>query len=165
MSGCCDETSDKAKMERILDEESIGHLALAEGDKAYVVPLNYTYLDGKILFHCALEGRKLDTIRKNPQVCFAVSRQQGPPAPHIGIKCDTGFESVLCYGVARIVEEIAERQAILNAFQERYSTPEKVWPPVTPERAAKCGAVEITITRMTGRLYSSEGKWDWEWQA
>jgi uncharacterized protein len=156
-------SSDLAEMERILQSEAIGHLAMTADGELYLVPLNYTYLDGKILFHCALQGRKLDLMRRNPNVCFEVSRQEGLPAEHAGDPCDTPFESVICWGRARIIDDLAEREAILNAFQARYSTPERPRSPVAPERVEKCGAVEISVTRMTGRRVHAEAKTSWTW--
>ena len=46
----------RTEMERILREEAIGYLGLSVDGRPYVVPLNYCYLEGKILFHCALTG-------------------------------------------------------------------------------------------------------------
>ena len=157
--------SDRDEMERILREEDIGHLALAGDDSPYVVPLNYTYSNGRILFHCALEGKKLDLIGKNPKVCFEVSRQEGHPAEHAGDLCDAPFESVICYGSARIVDDLQERRELLNEFQERFGTPDKPRAPITEERASKCGAVEITISQMTGRARSGKDKAEWRWEA
>ena len=67
----------REEMEQILREEVLGYLGLAGDGPPYVVPLNYAYAAGKILFHCALTGQKLDAIRRNPHVCFTVGRQIG----------------------------------------------------------------------------------------
>lgn len=157
--------TDKEEMERILREEDLGRLGLAADNEPYIVPINYTYCDGRIFFHCALEGQKLDFIRKNPNVCFEVSRQHGRPAPHAGNLCDAPFESVICYGVARIVDDLKERQEVLNEFQARFSTPDKPREPISEQRAAKCGAVEIRVSRMTGRRKSGKEKAEWQWEA
>ena len=129
--------TDKEQMEAILRDEYVGRLGLAVDDEPYVVPINYTYVDGRVLVHCALEGRKLDFIRKNPNVCFEVSRQEGRPTPHAGDACDSPFDSVLCFGTARIVEDVDERCELLNHLQVRFSTPSKPRDPVSRERAGK----------------------------
>ena len=74
----------RTEMEEILHEETIGYLGLSLAGKPYVVPLNYAYVEGKILFHCALTGMKLDYLRENPQVCFTVGRQSGEVYHHPG---------------------------------------------------------------------------------
>jgi len=153
---------DKQRMERIVCEGDIGYLTFAS-EEPYVIPVNYAYSGGRILFHCALEGRKLDLIRADSRVCVAVARQEGHPAPHAGEACDNPFESVLCWGEARVIDDLDERQAILNEFQARYDTPDHKREPISRERAEKCGAVEIVVTRMTGRKVSGKEKLAWEW--
>jgi nitroimidazol reductase NimA-like FMN-containing flavoprotein (pyridoxamine 5'-phosphate oxidase superfamily) len=152
-------------MEQILRRETIGYLGLCVGDESYVVPLNYTYTpDGRILFHCALEGQKLDMIRANPNVCFAVSRQAIDPTEHYGEECSTPYESVLCWGTARVLDDIEERRQALAEFQVRYATEEEPRDSVSLERAARCGAVEIVVTRMTGRRVHAGDRTVWEWE-
>jgi nitroimidazol reductase NimA-like FMN-containing flavoprotein (pyridoxamine 5'-phosphate oxidase superfamily) len=157
-------TADKQCMEQVLCEGDVGYLAFA-GDEPYVIPINYAYCNGRILFHCALEGRKLDLILADPRVCMAVARQEGHPAPHAGDACDNPFESVLCWGDARIIDDLQERQAILNEFQACFDTPEKKRDPIPLERTEKCGAVEIVVTRMTGRKVSGKENLSWTWQS
>jgi nitroimidazol reductase NimA-like FMN-containing flavoprotein (pyridoxamine 5'-phosphate oxidase superfamily) len=136
-------------MEEILHEEAIGYLGLSVAGQPYVVPLNYAYVEGKILFHCALTGMKLDYIRENPQVCFTVGRQSGEVRRHAeGDPCHVDSDSVICYGRARILEDLEERKAVLDAFNRFYRPDAEE---ISPESTAKCGAVEITIAEMTGR--------------
>ena len=129
-------------------EEEIGYLGLADDGQPYVVPLNYAYAAGKILFHCALTGRKLDAIRRNPHVCFTVGRQIGVVRDHTGAPCHVDADSVICAGRARLLEDLTERAAALNVFNRRYRPTVADLP---RERVAQCMAVEITITTMTWR--------------
>jgi len=139
----------REEMEQILREEVVGYLGLSGDGQPYVVPLNYAYAAGKILFHCALTGQKLDAIRRNPRVCFTVGRQTGEVRAHAGGPlCHVDSESVICYGRARLLDELAERERALNAFNRRYR-PDA--PDLPRERVEKCMAVEITIAEMTGR--------------
>jgi nitroimidazol reductase NimA-like FMN-containing flavoprotein (pyridoxamine 5'-phosphate oxidase superfamily) len=140
---------DLTAMEEILRQETVGWLGLYGDDGPYVVPLNYAYAGGRILFHCALEGRKLDCIRARPDVCFAVGRQSGGLRRHAeGELCHLDSDSVICYGRARILGELAERTAALNAFQRAFR-PDA--PPIPDKQVQGCGAVEIVIREMTGR--------------
>jgi hypothetical protein len=139
----------RTEMEQILREETIGYLAVCTDGQPYVVPLNYSYHEGRILFHCALEGKKLDCIRANPNVCFAVGRQSGEVRRHaVGAVCHVDSDSVICYGTARVLDAPEERTAALNSFNRSF------WPKaddVPMERVVKCGVVEITVSEMTGR--------------
>ncbi len=144
------------EMEQILREETIGYLGLSVDDRPYVVPLNYGYLEGRILFHCALTGKKLEHIRANPHVCFSVGRQQGQVQRHAGGNpCHVDSDSVICYGTARILDDVAERQAALNAFNRCFRPDAAV---ISVEEASRCGVVEIQISEMTGRQERQEDR-------
>jgi nitroimidazol reductase NimA-like FMN-containing flavoprotein (pyridoxamine 5'-phosphate oxidase superfamily) len=139
----------RKEIEAILQDSPIGFLGMAVDGKPYVVPLNFAYVEGKILFHCALEGKKLDCLAANPAVCFSVARQQGAIKLHEQRDpCHMDSESVVCYGTARVIANLAERQAALNAFN-RYFRPGA--PDLPLKRVEECATVEIRVTEMTGR--------------
>jgi len=151
----------RLEMEHILQEEVVGYLGLTAEGQPYVVPLNYVYAEGKILFHCALTGRKLDAIRANPHVCFTVGRQTGPVRDHAaGPPCHVDSDSVICFGRARILDELAEREQGLNGFNRRFR-PDAA--DLSPDRVEKCLAVEITIVEMTGRRERDRHRTYWRW--
>lgn len=69
---------DEAGIIELLDRAWVGQLATSgEGGKPYVVPICFVFADGRIYFHCAQAGKKLDNIRANPQVCFSVHEVLG----------------------------------------------------------------------------------------
>jgi uncharacterized protein len=140
----------RVEMEEVLRREAWGCLGVCTADgHPYVVPINYAYVDGKVLFHCALEGKKLDCIRANPGVCFTVARQPGAVREHPGgAPCHVDNDSVICYGEARIVVDLQERVEVLNRFNRVFRPEAK---DLSLERAAGCAAVEISIREMTGR--------------
>jgi len=145
----------REEMESILREESVGYLGLSMDGVPYVVPLNYGYVEGRILFHCALTGKKLDYLKANPKVCFTVGRQFGKIVRHPqGALCHVENDSVICYGTARIIENVEERRKVLTTFN-RCLEPDAE--EIALEVASKCCAVEIKITEMTGRQ-QREGK-------
>jgi nitroimidazol reductase NimA-like FMN-containing flavoprotein (pyridoxamine 5'-phosphate oxidase superfamily) len=145
----------REEMESILRDETIGYLGVSKNGEVYVVPLNYGYVDGRILFHCALEGKKLDYLMANPEVCFTVGRQSGQVRRHAGMDpCHVDNDSVICYGTASIIEDLEERKRALDAFNRCF---QRDAAEISLEDAAKCCAVEIKVTEMTGRQ-EREGK-------
>ncbi len=152
----------REEIEKILREEIAGYLGLSLAGKPYVVPLNYGYVEGSILIHCALTGKKLDYLKANPQVCFTVGRQAGRLCRHPqGASCPTDTDSAVCYGTARIVENLEERRKVLNTFN-RCLQPEA--PEIAIEAASRCCAVEIRITEMTGRRQQGLEYSYWRWR-
>ena len=84
--------------ERFLEGHSCGRLGLCLEGEPYVVPVAYGYREGKIYFHSALKGKKLDFIRGNSRVCFEVDEWQ------------KGWGSVICYGRAELREDVAAKK-------------------------------------------------------
>ena len=73
-----------AQTEKILRDGSTGVLSvLGENGYPYALPLNYVYLDGKIYFHCARTGHKLDAIRQCEKVSFCVVERDSGDSPRL----------------------------------------------------------------------------------
>jgi hypothetical protein len=147
------------EMESLLREEEIGYLGMSLDGQPYVVPLNYHYSDGKIYFHCALEGKKFDFMKGNPRVCFTVGRQLADVRDHGGGNlCHVDSDSVICYGRARMIEDLGERGKALDAFNRRFR-PGAAEVPL--ERVKSCAMVEISISEMTGRREREKKRTYW----
>ena len=59
----------------ILEKATAGTLALlGDNDYPYAVPISYVYHDGKLYFHSALAGHKVDAIRKCDKASFCVMK-------------------------------------------------------------------------------------------
>jgi len=139
------------EIDEILKNGEHGFLCLSKDNEPYAVPISYAYIDGKIVLHCSNIGRKLDILRANPRVCFAVAQYPNPIMPHNG-KCDFNFASVQCFGVIRELTDRAERQEWLERFRShfyrRLGLPSK---PVTEAETNATSCLVITIARMSGR--------------
>ena len=101
----------------ILQRQNVGTLALAEnGDYPYAVPLNYVYYNGKIYFHCAITGHKLDIIEKQNKASFCVIDKD----TIVPEKYTTFYRSVIVFGKAEIVEDDVEKMAALKELSYKY---------------------------------------------
>ena len=151
------------EMEQLLGEERVGYLGMSVDNTPYVIPLTYGYSGGKIIFHCASQGSKLDIIRRNPKVCFAVSRHWGNMVPHPqGAACHVNSDSVVCLGTARVIDDIEERRGLLNTFNRCLQADARE---ITSEEVRNCRAVEITVEEMTGRTERDSKCTFWKHQA
>ncbi|KKG64156.1 pyridoxamine 5'-phosphate oxidase family protein [Methanosarcina mazei] len=82
----------------------------------YAVPLSYVYFNGRIYFHSAKAGHKIDAITKNPKVSFSIIDED----KIVSKEYTTYFRSVIAFGKARIVEG-DERLESFAALVEKYS--------------------------------------------
>ena len=46
-----------------------------DDDYPYAVPLSFAYDDGRLYFHVAKSGHKLDALRRNPKASFCIIEQ------------------------------------------------------------------------------------------
>lgn len=59
------------EINNILCSQAVGRIACCDGKHPYIVPVVYSY-DGSSIFAQTYEGKKLEMMRKNPNVCFQV---------------------------------------------------------------------------------------------
>lgn len=110
------EIADRSEVEGILFREETGYIATCGDDaQPMATPVNYIYKDGRIIIHCALTGRKLDNIARNPKVGFTV-------ATDISIdraEMTTYYSSVMIEGFARVVTDEGEKRSAIRDLTER----------------------------------------------
>lgn len=108
----------REECERILGRCTSGVLALAgDGGYPYAVPLSYAYADGAIIFHSAVQGHKVDAIKRDSRCSFCVIEQdEVKPA-----EFTTYFRSVIAFGRIRILEDADEKVQALRLLGRRFS--------------------------------------------
>lgn len=108
----------EAECYEILARNTHGVLAI-NGDDGYpyAVPLSYVVADGKIYFHSAVEGHKIDALREDGKVCFTVVDADEVMAERF----TTYYRSVIVFGKACILTDPAELRSALEALADKYS--------------------------------------------
>ena len=102
----------------LLQKATSGTLALlGDGGYPYAVPLSYVYSDGKLYFHSALDGHKVDAIRNCDKASFCViDTDDVKPQQYT-----TYFRSVIAFGKIRILEDGEQRLAVARMLGNRYN--------------------------------------------
>lgn len=101
----------------ILEKGTSGVLALWDGEQPYAVPLSYVYTEGKIYFHCARAGHKLEAVRVCPRASFCVvAADEVLPE-----KYTTAYRSVIVFGSLRILECEEEMYPAIRLLGEKYN--------------------------------------------
>lgn len=116
------EVTDIEEICGILDRAKIVHVGMVDGNRPYVVPMNYGYTlnDGKLTFylHGAMRGRKLDVIRANPNVFVEIDTDIVPFEGEVACKYGLCYSSVMGEGVAEIVEDTELKKEALSIFMK-----------------------------------------------
>lgn len=163
---------------KIIEQCTTCHVAMMDdAGVPYVIPLSFGYSlkDGvlELYFHCAHVGKKLDCIRKNPNVAFSMCVENRIEI-HEDVYCKSGrfYASVVGQGKAEIVEDSAEKCRGLSLLMERqaagaphasgsapsmYAASQSAAPrkfEFTPAQAAAVTVFKITSTNFTGKAKS-----------
>lgn len=115
------EITDKKVMLDIIKRAEACFMAMSNDNKPYIVPMNFGYEDNAVFFHCALNGKKIEMIRNNPQVCLLFTVDNETSLIGAPETWTTYYKSVIAYGKAEIVEDLIEKQKGINAFLKHYS--------------------------------------------
>lgn len=133
----------------ILRESTAGVLALCGNNmEPYGVPMSHVYLDGKLYFHSALIGHKLDLLAQNPKASFTVIAQDEiHPETYT-----TYFRSVIVFGEVRVIEDEHEKRRTLEILGRRCNPYDEKGLEKEIEKGFKrCKMLEMSIERLTGK--------------
>jgi nitroimidazol reductase NimA-like FMN-containing flavoprotein (pyridoxamine 5'-phosphate oxidase superfamily) len=140
------------EIEKILLQCKTCHVAMVNEGAPYVVPLSYGYkIDGGLLelyFHSALEGKKLDILRKNNKVCFEMAFE-GEPL-HAETPCTSGyyFASVIGFGDVLFIEGGDKKCEALSIMFKHQSGKDVAF---TAEQAKSVCVFKIVSSDFTGK--------------
>lgn len=147
----------QAQCEAVLAAGHYGHLGCFDGKDPYVVPVTYLYQKG-FLYSFTWEGKKIELMRKHPNVCLQVEQ------------IENGFtwESVIAWGTFELVTDEKSSQAMKVELAHQFGkiTLKERKIPVSPMIAdlhlRKTGDIDksliyrIDISHMTGKAASIE---------
>ncbi len=144
------EITDRKLLDKALEEAKTCRIAMCDGDRPYVLPMNFGFKDGCIYLHAAKEGRKIEILKKNPKICFEVETYAilKPVGENI---CNTGMRyfSVIGSGEAVFVNEEHEKKEALDTIMQKFAG--KAHYEYSPDSLAKVVVLKIVIKEITGK--------------
>jgi uncharacterized protein len=114
------ERSVPTEAQRILEAGLVAHVAYALDGQPHVIPFLYDYADGAVYLHGAPASRTLKSVRGGMQVAIEVMLLDGLIASRDAESHSANYRSVVVYGVAQRVTNMAEKRAILERMTLRY---------------------------------------------
>jgi nitroimidazol reductase NimA-like FMN-containing flavoprotein (pyridoxamine 5'-phosphate oxidase superfamily) len=102
-------TLNEIELERLIAGQWVGRIACCDNGKPYMVPISYAY-DGTFIYCHSDEGRKVNIMRRNPQVCFQVDE----------MKDMANWKSVVMEGFFEEITDPKERNDAMLTLLNRY---------------------------------------------
>lgn len=141
----------ESQITHVLQSQIIGRIGCCVEGEIYVVPVTYVFHEGYIYAH-SKEGRKVQMMRMNPDVCFQVDAMENM----------TNWRSVIVWGQYEELKSETEQQAGLKIMIDRlmpFLTSETVRPhhgltdvPYPVEKGFKAVVYRIKVTKSSGRF-------------
>lgn len=135
------QSTERARLDALLDTELLGHLAAVVGDEPIVIPMAFARIGDHLVLHGSTGGgfalRAADGARP---VAFSVATVDGLVYARSLFDSSFNYRSAVVYGVPERVPE-ADEEALANAFSDR----------LMPGRSAEVRAItrkELAATRM-----------------
>jgi len=142
------EIKDKEVIESIIKRATVCRIGLCENNVPYIVPLVFGYKDNCLYFHSAPEGRKIDTIKRNNNVCFELDVDCELVKSETACSWDMKYYSVIGFGKAFFVDDLEEKRKALDIIMEHYSGNPYEYP---TNAINKVAIIKVKIDSMTGK--------------
>ena len=149
------EVTEINEIEKIFHQCKTCHVAMVDNGTPYVVPLSYGFkmLDNNTLelyFHSALEGRKLDILKKNNKVCFEVAYEGEPVFAET--PCNSGyyFASIIGNGEVIFIDDITKKCEALSIMFKHQAGKEVIF--------TACQAENICIFKIISSDFTGKRK-------
>jgi nitroimidazol reductase NimA-like FMN-containing flavoprotein (pyridoxamine 5'-phosphate oxidase superfamily) len=140
------ELTDDTLIKTILEKSAVCRLGMADGDKPYVVPMNFGYRESALYFHGALKGRKIDMLKKNPNVCVEFDLVTETLEADQACDWSMKFQSVIAFGSASLLSDAEEKRDALGIIMAHYSDKAFEFP---ENKINATAVIKVDIERMT----------------
>ncbi|MDO4171879.1 MAG: pyridoxamine 5'-phosphate oxidase family protein [Prevotellaceae bacterium] len=140
----------------IVERCNVVHLGMVDNGKPYVVALNFGYeREGDVLtlyFHSAVEGKKIDILRDNPNVYFQMDCVNEFIKGTSERPCSYcwRFDSVMGSGQVEFVEDVQEKTYALNRLLQHVGKTNEIFS-FPPESFARTCVLRIRSSDITGK--------------
>jgi nitroimidazol reductase NimA-like FMN-containing flavoprotein (pyridoxamine 5'-phosphate oxidase superfamily) len=139
---------ERNQIDTVIKKSVICRLAMLDGDRPYVVPLNFGYADNALYFHGSPKSRKIALLRSNPNVCVEFDLVDGTKEADAPCRWSVKARSVIGFGKAVLIESVEEKIKALGIIMAQYSDR----PFDFPEKELNATAVfKIDLEQLTGK--------------
>ena len=144
------EITDRAEIDEIVRSAKVMHLALADNNIPFLVPVFYAYDGTALYFHSARVGTKIEIMKRNNNVCFEISVDHGVIESDMACDFEAKHRTVIGFGKAAFVEDEVEKIKALDMIVAQFSNKRFEYPKTNLNSAA---VIRIDIESMKGKKH------------
>jgi nitroimidazol reductase NimA-like FMN-containing flavoprotein (pyridoxamine 5'-phosphate oxidase superfamily) len=135
-------------------------LGMAEQNQPYIVPLNFgfTYDDGRLTLylHGAQEGKKVDILGRNSQVCFEMDGEHSLITGQEAANYSFAYESVIGFGTAELLTRDEEKIQGLDALMKHQTGEDRVFS-YTEGQLKTVNVYRVRVSSFSGKRRPKKG--------
>lgn len=143
----------ESELDAIIQKCTYCAVSMIDSDgKPYVVPMNFGFHDQVLYLHSGPEGKKIDILHNNPEVCVAFSTDHELKWQHSEVACSYSmkYRSVLLYGSVVFLHQDHEKEAALDCIMKHYT--DQSYRYSEPAIKNVC-VIKVDVQKMEGRAY------------
>ena len=144
------EITDRAEIDEIIRSSKILHLALADNNIPFLVPVFYAYDGTALYFHSAQRGTKIEILKRNNNVCFEISQEHGIIESDMACDFEAKHKTVIGFGKATFVETEEEKIKVLNSIVAQFTEKKFEFPKANLNSAT---VIRIDIKSIKGKKH------------
>lgn len=114
------EITDLTIIEQMLSTATICRIGMIDNGKPYIIPLNYGFSDGFLYIHSAPEGRKIEILKENNQVCFEIESTATTLKHEIPCKWSEKYRSIIGYGTVEFIDDFESKTKALEIIMKQH---------------------------------------------
>jgi len=111
-------------IKRVMESSQICHIAMVdENGMPYVLPFNFGIDDEYVWFHSGPEGKKINILKSNPNVCvnFSSDFQLGHRNESVACSYFMNYRSILINGQIEFIEDFDLKIKGMNIIMKQYT--------------------------------------------
>lgn len=111
-------------VEEIINKNKVCYVGMVDTDgMPYVIPMNFGYEDDTIYLHSAQEGKSIESLEKNPNVCITFCTEPQLTYQNEEVACSYRMKgsSIICRGKVVFEEDFDEKVKALDITMKQYT--------------------------------------------
>lgn len=143
--------SKQSELDEIINQSEVCYMAMVDEDGLpYNLPFNFAYEAGVLYFHSGSFGKKIDILKKKPEVCvvFSTGHELHHHDVEIGCSYSMKYRSVIAYGKVEFIDDIEQKTILMNKVMLKYTQREFTYsiPAIT-----NVACFKVVIAKITGK--------------
>jgi uncharacterized protein len=109
---------ERTTIDEILDEGLICHVGFSANGQTFVLPTIHVRVGDRVYLHGSPASRLLQALAKGAEACLTVTLVDGLVLARSAMHHSMNYRSVVLFGTASVVEDEAQKLAVLQALTD-----------------------------------------------